>query len=340
MKYFLQAALTGAILLGGVSFLPAAAAEAPVPSAEAEAAAPQFRSESLGFSLTMTVNRLEDQSHGKNLYRAYFPGSEMVMTVEVTPRRDLIGEAQLAQEQKELKKSVEKILEEQQVSHAKVREGKAGTLPAVIVDSRSGEDSLTRYYIEGPHALYAVVFSCREKDFKYNRKEMEAIMDTFETFLPVQTVAVPESSLHYELPAGMAVSSGNLPSVHSVLAMNRNLMSGVINKPLADSPYQFLPASLAGLTAEQKQAAEKGLRETVENDPSLQAVSAVSFTWGSFGSPAQEGVRMDYDDGDSHTENYLFVRDGQFISFAYVYPASEKDNVRAVIDRSVSSITW
>lgn len=343
MKQFWKTVLMGSVLLAGISFLPAEAAEMsglPVTESQNSEISPQFRSESLGFAVTMTANRMEGKENGSRTYSAYFPDSEMVMTVEMNPRRDFVSAEKIAADRKNLEDMVEDIMDKQNLSKAKLRHGKAGNLPAVIVDSESGEDWLTRYYIAGDDAFYIVVFSCRARDFKYNRKEMEAIMDTFEPFMPMQTISVPESSMTYKLPAGMAVSSGNLPSVHSVMALNRNMMSGVINKPLAESPYSFLPASLSGLTDAQKQEAEKNIREVLENDPSLTDVKNIAFTWGAFGAEPRDGVRVDYDQGSSHSENYIFVSDGQFISYAYIFDAAEKNRVQPVIDRSVSSIVW
>lgn len=63
----------------------------------------------------------------------------------------------------------------------------------------------------------------------------------------------------------------------------------------------------------------------------------VKFLFGTF--HGRDGLRLDFDDQGDHNTSYIFVKDGKYISFDYIYNVKEKDYADRVIAQSLESIS-
>ncbi len=53
----------------------------------------------------------------------------------------------------------------------------------------------------------------------------------------------------------------------------------------------------------------------------------------------RDGLVLDFDDQGDHSRSYIFMKDGRYISFDYIYNVKEKDYAEKIIRQSVSSIS-
>lgn len=51
-----------------------------------------------------------------------------------------------------------------------------------------------------------------------------------------------------------------------------------------------------------------------------------------------DSVLLEFDDSTSHSLSYIFIKDGNYIAFDYIYNAASEKEVRPLVEKSVQSI--
>ena len=125
---------------------------------------------------------------------------------------------------------------------------------------------------------------------------------------------------------------------HVLVAGNSLLMTGVAALPISENrEFSFLPSSLASLSDKEKADIESHFRAKLASESSGKYVKNVTFLFDSFhGLP---GLKLDFDDLGDHNTSYIFVKDGKYISFDYIYNVKEKTYADQVIAQSAASIS-
>lgn len=144
-----------------------------------------------------------------------------------------------------------------------------------------------------------------------------------------KTVKVPGTSYTYSIPGSLVIANNpeKIGKGHVFLAGDPATMfvSGVVVQPLAS--YSYMPNTLVRLGEAQKKEIAEGLRRDILSKVQTAKNIHVDFL-------IQRGVDcivLDFDDQISHNKSFIYVKDGQYISFDYGYPIAVADRVDSAI---------
>ena len=145
--------------------------------------------------------------------------------------------------------------------------------------------------------------------------------------------ATPDNKCSYELPADMHDVGAAFD--HELLAMSDELMTGIMVQKIAGNPkYGYYPQSLANLSAEEQAALEKKVREQL-----LAEIKTAKNIHNEFITVNNKPcIKSSFDDSTSHSIAYIFVQEGNFISFDYIFDSKLQAKLAPVLERSVNSI--
>lgn len=112
-------------------------------------------------------------------------------------------------------------------------------------------------------------------------------------------------------------------------------MTGVILEKLGDSPkHSYYPNSLTNLNSEEKQIILENLMLESKDISKYAKNVKISFIEVN----KMDSVLLEFDDSTSHSLSYIFIKDGNYIAFDYIYNAASEKEVRPLVEKSVRSI--
>lgn len=145
--------------------------------------------------------------------------------------------------------------------------------------------------------------------------------------------ATPDNKYSYELPAD--VRDVGAAFDHEMLGMSDELLTGIMVQKIADNPkYSYYPQSLANLSAEEQAALDKKVREHL-----LAEIKTAKNIHNEFITVNNlPCIKSSFDDSTSHSIAYMFVQEGNLISFDYIFDSKLQAKLAPVLERSVQSI--
>lgn len=145
--------------------------------------------------------------------------------------------------------------------------------------------------------------------------------------------ATPDNKYSYELPAD--VRNVGAAFDHEMLGMSDELMTGIMVQKIADNPkYSYYPQSLANLSAEEQAALDKKICEQLQAEvKTAKNIHNEFITVNNL--PC---IKSSFDDVTSHSIAYMFVQEGNLISFDYIFASKLSVKLTPVLERSVQSI--
>ena len=302
-----------------------------------------YSNDKTGISLALPENRVEDKNSNDFLYRAYLPDSGMSLSILSHANRQPLPVAEVKREQEKAKKFLEESIRnsgEKQVSLRQViAHGETALLAETEGSGNDGKFTVLRYVFTLPGGTYMVSWTMKKEDLKGNRNLVQSIMDGVRFFAVMQKVSVKGTTYTYDIPADMKVDyDPPIAPDHVLVAGNRNLMTGVLALPIkGNGDFSFLPESLSSLTEAQKQDITSHFKNKLASESTGKYVKNVTFRF--IPIHGRDGLVLDFDDQGDHSRSYIFVKDGKYISFDYIYNIKERDYAEKVIEQSVNSIS-
>lgn len=302
-----------------------------------------YTNEKTGISLTLPENRMEDKSSNDFLYRAYLPDSGMSISVLSHANSQPLPSAAVKKEQEKAKQFLAESIRNSGEKQVSLKQEKAGGETVLLAETegsgKEGNFSVIRYVFPLQGGTYMVSWTMKKEDLKGNRPLVKSMMDTVHFFTVMQKVSVKGTTYTYDIPADMRVDyDPPIAPDHVLVAGNRNLMTGVLALPIRENgDFSFLPDSLSSLTDAQKQDITDHFRKKLASESTGKYVKNVTFRFMPVN--GRDGLVLDFDDQGDHSRSYIFVKDGKYISFDYIYNMKEKDYAEKVIRQSVSSIS-
>lgn len=311
---------------------------------EAPAGTYVYDNRASGLSMTIPGNRVENEKSGEVVYQAFLPDEGIALSI----LSKAYGQPYGMEKMKEQEKKAEQFLTEsiarsgeKKLSLKKVKTGAGTALFAETTgQGKDGAFSVMRYLFLRQEGTAMISFTMKEGDRKKNDPVVKQLMDTLTFYIPMQKVNVKGTPYTYDIPASMKVDYD--PPVapdHVLVAGNRLLMTGVVALPISENrEFSFLPSSLSHLSDGDKENVMAHFKSKLAGESTGRYVENVKFLFGSF--HGRDGLRLDFDDQGDHNTSYIFVKDGKYISFDYIYNTKERDYAERVMERSLESISF
>lgn len=343
-KLLLAAAILSAVC---VPCMPSAAKDSGKVSAEALSAAVshgfEYKNSDTGISITLPVSRVENKDNNGLMYQAYLPDSGLSLMIMSKSTRQPRMEKKL----QETRKASEKFLREKKGDSKEtlvsVKKGKVDGVPAIITSSRGtaaeGGYEVLRYWVSNTDGDYMISFTSKEGEMKSGGKTVKGLVDSIHFFTPMQRVEIKGTVYTYDIPANMRVDyKPPVAPDHVLVAGNLSLMTGVTALPIEENDdLSFFPESLAGLTKDEQASIVDHLKAKIADEANGRKVKKTKFDFRNV--YGRDALIMDFEDGDSHNRSFIFIQDGKYISFDYIYSEKDKDYAEKVIEQSVKSIS-
>lgn len=296
-----------------------------------------------GLTMKLPGNRVENEKSSPAVYQAFLPDEGISLSILSRAYGQPYSESRMKGQVKEAEQFLRENIKnsgEKQVSMKSVKTPSGTALRAETSGKgESGSYSVIRYLFLRQEGTAMISFTMKEEDLKRNRPFVEDTMGTLSFYTPMQKVNVKGTAYTYDIPASMRVNyDPPIAPDHVLVAGNRLLMTGVVALPIAENKeFSFLPASLSSLSDEKKADIESHFRKKLAGESTGKYVKNVKFLFGTF--HGRDGLRLDFDDQGDHNTSYIFVKDGKYISFDYIYNVKEKDYADRVIAQSLESIS-
>ena len=159
--------------------------------------------------------------------------------------------------------------------------------------------------------------------------DIHAVRDNFKSF------AISNYSYTYSLPSDCLSVDTSIAPDHVFLAGNNELLSGVMVQKLAEHPeYNYYPTSLANLSDKEQNVLNEQITKQLLNEMKKARNIKNEFTVVN-GVPC---VKSSFDDGPDHSIAYIFIKDGNFISFDYIFKSELSDQLMPVVEKSIRTI--
>lgn len=158
---------------------------------------------------------------------------------------------------------------------------------------------------------------------------------------PMQRLEIPGTNYSYNMPINktrIIKKTGNEHVLYTYTDSgdDTGILTGVIVHPLTRARYYKWPKSFANLTNEQKQKFEADYRKELMENPRA-IVKNIAFKYKKHN--GYDCIVLEYDDQRSHNISYMFLVDGNFVSFDYLYWIKKADDVLPIIEMSAESIS-
>ena len=338
--------ILGAALLGTVfgSGLPVMAKDV---SAEALESAVnrgfEYRNNGTGIAMELPASRVENPDSNDTMYQAFLPDSHISVTIMSKAARQPRNEKKIQEYRKNSENFLKTSRQDEKEVPLSFKKGKLAGEPVIITKSRGtseqGAYNVLRYWVTLADGDYMISFTMKEGDMKANEKTVERLLDSVRFFTPMQRVEIKGTVYTYDIPANMKVDyKPPIAPDHVLVAGNLSLMTGVTALPLTDNEeLSFLPESLSGLTKEEQASIIDHFKAKVASEANGKKVKNMKFKFTTL--YGRDCLTMDFEDKDSHNQSYIFVQDGKYISFDYIYTDKDKEYAEKVIEQSVKSIS-
>lgn len=147
--------------------------------------------------------------------------------------------------------------------------------------------------------------------------------------------ATPDNRYSYELPED--VYNAGAAFDHQMLGSNDDMMTGIMVQKIADNPkYSYYPQSLANLSAAEQADLDKKIIKQLKSEVRTARNIKNEFTVVN-NLPC---IKSSFDDVTSHSIAYIFIKDGNYISYDYIFNAKLASKLAPVLERSVNSIKF
>ena len=220
---------------------------------------------------------------------------------------------------------------------------KAGKLDCLHILQEEENKLSDRYFFGDRKNLYTLSFLAPEKDYEALKPAIAESLDTLTIPTPYDKVAIPGSSLTFELPyGGMDMGKDRDPGdPHKLmyLHLDEKLMSGVIYEPLIQyMEYAYLPDSLDNLSAQDKENLCKVMTQNrnqrfKRDNPGAKVEKSETYFTQASNRPC---VVEETVSGGRKSLGYIFVDKGMLLSLDFLELGSV-DN-KDVIDHVVNSL--
>lgn len=303
----------------------------------------EYRNDKTGIAMELPAARVENPDFNESMYQAYLPDSNISVMIMSKASRQPRTEKKI----REYRKSSENFLktgrQDEKETFLSLKKEKVAGEPALVTRSRGtteqGPYIVLRYWLTLGQGDYMISFTMKEGDMKANEKTVERLLQSVRFFVPMQRVDVKGTVYTYDIPANMKVDYD--PPVapdHVMVAGNLSLMTGVIALPIEENEeWSFFPKSFSNLTKEEQASITEHLKAKIASEPNGKKVKDMEFRFTNL--YGRDCLIMEFEDQGSHSESYIFVQDGKYISFDYIYDDRDKDYARNVIEQSVKSIS-
>lgn len=296
-----------------------------------------------GLSMTLPADRVENKESNDAVYQAFLPDKGISLSIlsraYAQPFMATQMKGKMADAERFLKESIRNSGEKQLYLKKVQVGGESALLAGTSGKGDNGNFGVIRYVFIRPDGTAMISFTMKEEDMKGNSAYVEELMNTVKFYTPMQKVSLKGTAYTYDIPASMKVDyDPPVASDHVLVAGNRLLMTGAAVLPLAENPdFNFLSSGLSGLTEGKKNDIIRHFKEKLASESAGKYVKNVSFSFGPI--HGMDGMQLDFDDQGDHNRSYIFVKDGKYISFDYIYSLKEKDYAEKVIAQSVQSIS-
>ena len=152
-----------------------------------------------------------------------------------------------------------------------------------------------------------------------------------------RTIKIKDTHYSYDLPESLIeFEAKNIAPDHKFISGNRILMTGVIVEKLKDNDkYAYLPDTLDNISKTTKTNIVKNMEQEIlktTNDSAKNIKNSFIKIKG------MDCILSEFDDSTSHSLSYIFIKDGNYIAFDYIYDRENENIVRPLIEKSVQSI--
>ena len=168
------------------------------------------------------------------------------------------------------------------------------------------------------------------------RENLPKIMQSLKFYTAWRTVKIGDSEYTYKIPKSFIdVNPKTIAPDHIFLSGGNIFMTGVILEKLGDNPkHSYYPNSLTNLNSEEKQIILENLMLESKDISKYAKNVKISFIEVN----KMDSVLLEFDDSTSHSLSYIFIKDGNYIAFDYIYNAASEKEVRPLVEKSVRSI--
>lgn len=303
----------------------------------------EYRNNKTGIAMELPASRVENPESNETMYQAYLPDSHISVMIMSKPTRQPRTEKKIQEYRKNSENFLKTGRQDEKEALLSLKKGKVAGEPALITRSRGtteqGPYIVLRYWVVLRQGDYMISLTMKEEDMRANEKTVERLLDSIRFFVPMQRVEIKGTVYTYDIPANMKVDyEPPIAPDHVMVAGNLSLMTGVVALPLeGNEEWSFFPKSLSNLTKEEQSSITERLKAKIASEPDGKKVKDMKFRFTSL--YGRDCLIMDFEDQGSHSQSYIFIQDGKYISFDYIYDDKDKDYAEKVIEQSVKSIS-
>lgn len=186
-----------------------------------------------------------------------------------------------------------------------------------------------------PTEIASVLFITPEKIYQEKEKMINNTISTVSFGLKWNTIKIPDSKYTYDLPVHYREANLAIAPDHVFLAGDEYMFTGVIIADLdSDKKYSVYPRSLKNLDI----ASQKLLAKYIKDEISSSIPSAKNIKYSFININGNDCIKSEFDDSTSHSISYIFIKDGKYIAFDYIYNNSDYNKIADVLKKSVNSI--
>ena len=191
-----------------------------------------------------------------------------------------------------------------------------------------------QYTFFTPNDMIMVGFNIAESVYEpYKKLALDDMLNSITIGQKWKRFSIENTPYSYELPA--SVSPTGISFEHAFLAGDEQLLSGVIVKKIdGNAKYAYLPASLDNLTPAQQSKLLKDVQAEIKTEvKNPRNIKSEIITVN-----GKHCIKSTFNDVTSFSTSYIFVQDGNYISFDYIFADKLKDTLVPVVEKSIASV--
>lgn len=199
-----------------------------------------------------------------------------------------------------------------------------------------GKQRLVRdeYVFVTQNRMFVVMYMMYEKTYPRYNGQIPEWMQSVRIEQVWKKIRIRDTSFETEVPAS-CINLKDPTELEKSMEIygNESIMIGLVASP--KEPYGFMPASLSGLTAQEKEAVLEGLCRKLAADTKDAATGYRGVFTEVNGAVC---VKATYEVNGSRNESYTFVKDGNVIELGFVFKGEQETAVRPVIQHTVGKL--
>lgn len=210
-----------------------------------------------------------------------------------------------------------------------------------VLHIRKKASTHSMYFIEDtfafitPTEIASLLFITPDAIYQDKEDLINNIVSTVSFELKWNTIKIPDSKYTYDLPVHYRDANLAIAPDHVFLAGDEYMFTGVIIADLdSDKKYSVYPRSLKNLDI----ACQKLLAKYIQDEISSSIPSAQNIKYSFINVNGNDCIKSEFDDSTSHSISYIFIKDGKYIAFDYIYNNSDYNKIADVLKKSVNSI--